>query len=61
MNNNSTINYYNNNAESYYDQTISIDFEDLYARFLMDQHAGEERIRTFHGRINNRSHKGEKE
>ena len=30
MNDNSTINYYNNNAESYYDQTISIDFEDLY-------------------------------
>lgn len=34
MNDNSTINYYNNNAESYYDQTISIDFEDLYVRFL---------------------------
>jgi 2-polyprenyl-3-methyl-5-hydroxy-6-metoxy-1,4-benzoquinol methylase len=31
---NKTINYYNNNAESYYDQTVNIDFEDLYEKFL---------------------------
>ena len=31
---NSTIEYYNNNADSYYEQTAGVDFSDLYERFL---------------------------
>lgn len=31
---NSTIDFYNNNADNYYEQTASVDFSDLYERFL---------------------------
>ena len=31
---NSTIDFYNNNADSYYEQTAGVDFSDLYERFL---------------------------
>lgn len=31
---NSTIDYYNRNAETYFDRTADVDFEDTYKRFL---------------------------
>lgn len=31
---NSTIDYYNNNAEEYYEQTVNVCFQELYYRFL---------------------------
>ena len=31
---NSTIDYYNRNAESYFERTASIDFSDMYERFI---------------------------
>ena len=31
---NSTIDYYNRNAEAYFDRTADVDFEDTYKRFL---------------------------